>query len=353
MGLLGTLVGGITSLFGGFQQNANIDKQIAAQQQAQQTAAQYNKELAKYQNDLNMNMWQKVANYNSPANQRKLLTEAGLNPDLMYGNGSSSFSAPNAPNMTSGAPVSPVDMSALGSKKTAGQIAADVFALKNIDAQTRKTEQDTKKTGEETKILSADALTRLAQNEQAIQMSASQVYLNHAAARLSHSQAERVASEITKLNEECLNLQEQRNVFLAQIKDIDMSVIQKQFDMFMRSKEFDNIVAKTAAEIRKYDSESSLNRRQLKEMMGTYLSRLGNLRWEGENLRSQHRILGITEDTISFNLDYAKDYQLIMDGAGAAGAILNGLANALGSVANFKRGAPSYTTNNYNTVRTN
>lgn len=334
---IGAIVGGLSSLFGGFQQNANIDRQILAQKEAQRDAARYNMQLAKYQNDLNMEMWQKVANYNSPGNQRKLLTEAGLNPDLMYGNGSSSFSAPGAPNMVSGAPVSPVDMSALGSKKTAGQIAADVFALKNIDAQTRKTEQDTEKAGEETKILSADALTRLAQNEQAIRMSASQVYLNHAAARLSHSQAERVASEITKLNEECLNLQEQRNVFLAQVKDIDMSVVQKQFDMYMRSKEFDNIVAKTAAEIRKYDSEVSLNYRQLKEMIGTYLSRLGNLRWEGENLRSQYRILGITEDTISFNLDYAKDYRLIMDGAGAAGAILNGVSQALNGINNFKR----------------
>lgn len=48
----------------------------------------------------NYNMWQQQNEYNSPANQMKLLKEAGLNPMLVYGSGGHSFSASTAPTMT-------------------------------------------------------------------------------------------------------------------------------------------------------------------------------------------------------------------------------------------------------------
>lgn len=47
-----------------------------------------NKELAKYQYDLNLEMWNKQNEYNSPAKQMERLKAAGLNPNLVYGNGS-------------------------------------------------------------------------------------------------------------------------------------------------------------------------------------------------------------------------------------------------------------------------
>lgn len=44
--------------------------------------------IAKYQNDYNTQMWNKQNEYNSPAQQMKRIKEAGLNPALMYTQGS-------------------------------------------------------------------------------------------------------------------------------------------------------------------------------------------------------------------------------------------------------------------------
>lgn len=45
------------------------------------------KQLAKYQYDLNMQAWREQTAYNSPAAQMQRLADAGLNPNLVYGNG--------------------------------------------------------------------------------------------------------------------------------------------------------------------------------------------------------------------------------------------------------------------------
>jgi hypothetical protein len=50
----------------------------------------YNKKLATYQNDINIQNWNMQNEYNTPAAQRKRLEEAGLNPAQMYGGGSTS-----------------------------------------------------------------------------------------------------------------------------------------------------------------------------------------------------------------------------------------------------------------------
>lgn len=45
------------------------------------------KELSKYQYDLNLEQWNRANEYNSPAAQMERLKAAGLNPNLVYGNG--------------------------------------------------------------------------------------------------------------------------------------------------------------------------------------------------------------------------------------------------------------------------
>ena len=56
-----------------------------------------NKELAKYQYDLNMQAWREQNAYNAPDQQMARLQAAGLNPNLVYGSGA-------VGNTTSGVP---------------------------------------------------------------------------------------------------------------------------------------------------------------------------------------------------------------------------------------------------------
>lgn len=75
------LMGGIASAAGSLLDNIFAGSRIKKQLKA-------NKELAQYQFDLNRQQWQAENEYNSPKAQMQRLKEAGLNPNLVYGNGS-------------------------------------------------------------------------------------------------------------------------------------------------------------------------------------------------------------------------------------------------------------------------
>lgn len=53
-------------------------------------AQQYSRENADYANQMAIANWQMENNYNTPANQIQRLMDAGLNPNLIYGNGTAS-----------------------------------------------------------------------------------------------------------------------------------------------------------------------------------------------------------------------------------------------------------------------
>lgn len=75
------LMGGIASAAGSLFDNLFAGSRIRKQLKA-------NKELAQYQFDLNKQQWEAENEYNSPVAQMQRLKEAGLNPNLVYGNGS-------------------------------------------------------------------------------------------------------------------------------------------------------------------------------------------------------------------------------------------------------------------------
>lgn len=72
---LGSAVGGIA---GAKQSGRNVASQIKA-----------DREMAEYAYSKDLEMWQRQNEYNLPANQMKRMKDAGLNPNLMYGHGTS------------------------------------------------------------------------------------------------------------------------------------------------------------------------------------------------------------------------------------------------------------------------
>lgn len=146
--MFGAIANAFGSLIGAAGQNANINKQIAAQSRENEKNRQYNLQLAQMQNQWSIEQWERENEYNSPVNQMSRLKTAGINPNLAYSNGVSNLAAAS-PGMTSGAPSSPVDMSALGQRATLGQAIqlaltneAQRAAIDNTKAQTRKTLAD-------------------------------------------------------------------------------------------------------------------------------------------------------------------------------------------------------------------
>lgn len=91
----------------------------------------YNKELAEYQNDMNIENWNMQNTYNSPIEQRKRLEEAGLNPALMYGGGATSTA--NASSLPSYQQMG-VDIS--NNMLSAMQMAQMAANIRNTEADT-------------------------------------------------------------------------------------------------------------------------------------------------------------------------------------------------------------------------
>ncbi len=105
-----------------------------------------NMKLAKYAYSKQLEMWNKQNEYNSPSNQMKRLAQAGLNPNLVYGNGQAvgnttsdypKFSAPQLQRYQN----SEIMESALAYQNLQLQKAQ----IKNIEANTNKTNTETDK----------------------------------------------------------------------------------------------------------------------------------------------------------------------------------------------------------------
>lgn len=148
---ISSLVSGIFGVIGQRQQNKNIDKQIAAQREENAKMREYNLNLAKMQNQWNLDQWNRENEYNLPVNQMARLKQADLNPDLMYQNGTSGLTAASSPSMSSGAPATPQDMSAIGQKRTLGDTLQQAARDSLIGAQIKVLESQARKNNEEAK----------------------------------------------------------------------------------------------------------------------------------------------------------------------------------------------------------
>lgn len=91
----------------GFSSGLNLISDLFSQKQQNKN----NLELAKYTFDRNMEAWREQSEYNSPLNQLKRYQEAGLNPNLIYGqmDEGNASSAPQMSTPTSGR-ISPIDL---------------------------------------------------------------------------------------------------------------------------------------------------------------------------------------------------------------------------------------------------
>lgn len=166
--MFGAITAGVdfaSNLLGGLLNNGMSYKNARKLMTQQQ---EWNRQQAEWQNQVNIQNWQMQNEYNNPFNQMKRLQEAGLNPNLMYGNGSASTgnatSAPDAASVNSApmsAPRANFDFSRLGTD--AMQAAISLRQQDNNDklAQSQVDYNRAKVATEEAKALNLMAGTDL------------------------------------------------------------------------------------------------------------------------------------------------------------------------------------------------
>lgn len=146
---LGSVLGAGISSLGGLVGGAiqyNTNKKLLKQQN------QYNLEMSNLEWERNLDMWNRQNVYNSPVEQMRRLKEAGLNPNLMYGQGNVG-NASGAPEFS--APRSEINRynGDFGISQAANAVSNGINAyislqdkladIRNKDASTAKTNVDT------------------------------------------------------------------------------------------------------------------------------------------------------------------------------------------------------------------
>lgn len=244
----GLAVGGniVNSLFNrGSQNSANRqNKQLAEYQ------AQVNREAADLEWSRNLDLWNMTNEYNSPSMQMERLKAAGLNPNLVYGNGSAANTA-SSPSAYDAAKYDAPNISSYTGFNTGFDEAIAAYNNSRLNsAQTSNLESQ----GD---YVRAQTITEgLRQSQLLVQNARSEFDLN-LAHKLEETSIDTAFANLTKLNADT-RLSES-NIALNQSR-LELNEFQK----VLNQAQFDNLVANTAR--LKQDYNFSAFEQSLKEI---------------------------------------------------------------------------------------
>lgn len=249
---------------------------LAAQKKENQRNREYNLMLANKQNQWNFENWQMNNAYNSPAAQKARLEAAGLNADMMYGQGGISNISSSAPESTAGAPSSPMDWSSLASVNPVGTY----LDAKLKQAQIDNINADTKKKGHEAGILASDEAFRdawnsglLATQNVEIRVKSSSADLNEQKIKESQAFIQQIDANISEINaqierwrtqslNESRSLEIQSRLSDAQIKDYAASSNLKLEQAYSINQQLEPLIRQIESQTRNSDADTDLKSAQ-------------------------------------------------------------------------------------------
>lgn len=359
---IASLVGNIV---GSAQQNSNINAQISEQRKENALNRAWNQHMSELANRWSIEQWNRENEYNLPANVMARLRAGGVNPDLFYGNSGQNLAAAS-PNVTPTAASEPTDVSAIGQKATIGDITNNVVNQSLAAAQIRKLSADTGKSKQETenlkiegKILSADALTRAALNEQALEIGRSTIYVNRSIGKLNHKEAELASARITEASANANLLYEKAEEVKATIKNVNASTASIRFGMMMRSMEFRQRVAEFQEQIRVNNSSIRLNYEQAATYLATRAATVLNINADtalkSAGVKTQYttraeirartqmydkldRLVQIQGDQAAFDLGSDMTYKDLERGVNLVTGVIDSVSGVVGSAGSFISG---------------
>lgn len=328
--LFGDLATAGANLIGSFvnahTQNRNTDKAIAAQKEENERAYQRNLE-----------MWNKENAYNSPSEVIARLRAAGMNPNLAYG----------TPNVSAPSPDAPItDMSSMANKKSPVGAALEESVnarymnamIQNINAQTKKTEEEAKKTGAEYEAQMTynqyqnDILTGNLQEQKArIELNASQTDLNDMQSRESYTRIQNIMQSTNKMKAEIdeiaakiENLKEDTAIKRIE-KAFREPVLKAQMShLYAQSKLAGVTAAKTQEEFNQLAAASTYNLLMKKEQANNFF--LQGLVYQNTADELQVKI-----DMQNFDLQKKKEYEVLDD----VSKVAKTFSNVVGGIGSF------------------
>lgn len=205
--------------------------------QAAETSFERQKDLMALQNQYAVANWNRENNYNSPQEQMKRLKAAGLNPNLVYGNGAAGLQA--NPISAPSAPAAPMQATAPGNF---GSVVSDAVGAALGIAQAKKAGSETIAQDIENRYLSATLQERI-----------KSVAL----------QNDWTDNQTKKAIEETSNLAQQFGLLVAQQNILST-------DRQIREKELAKWDERFRKEMRAFDDQHNLSKEEYRRLYNTY-----------------------------------------------------------------------------------
>ena len=200
--LLGAGVGAASGLFGSIGANKRQKRAIAAQKEENRLAREWQKEMAEWYNRVERENLADERAYNDPSAVMARLKDAGLNPDLIYGNGASGLVDSNVAPAAMPSSVPPADVAGpIMGTPTAMESLFQGAAYAKMLAETKNIKADTSKKEGEVASLNIDNFVKAATTDNAIKLSGLEVQLTKAQAEYTFEQKSKLISEINDINE--------------------------------------------------------------------------------------------------------------------------------------------------------
>lgn len=326
---IGSVVSGISSIFGQSQQNRIQQKiareQLKAQAEENQKTREYNKALAEWQNSENIAQWNRENEYNSPSAQMKRYRDAGLNADLIYNQ--QNTSAPS-PVMTAGEAATSQDMSpmqrlvpernilqAAGSEISKG--IRSVLENNALVASTDKTKEEVK--------------GQKIENNYASQLFDGKLNLYGAQIDLSRATEDMTKKQIILADDTLKNTSKQRELWDAQSASYLASASKMKHDSELSDKKYAEYVRQFDATMRYKFQDLGLRSHQIDEMI--------NIAWDQADLYAQSvnqqggamaataSVQAIQEKLLTWTYEHA-DMQEFRNNLGAFVSAISSLTNS-------------------------
>lgn len=314
----------ISSLIG-----VNAAKKQANRQQ------QYNKELAEIQNQYNIAQWNRENAYNLPSAQIERLQEAGLNPNLIYGNPSNTAAA--SPFLTSGPAANFQNLPHLG---TAFGNAIDNYLklsqAKNINANTDKQTA-------ETDILRTNSQYQKAFNENRLKMEGLQIQLYEGQKEINEAQAENLRASTEglkastdKIREEIANIRQltdklSAETALADEKTIEQRIKNKWQDLYSKAD-----IERIRSEINRNNASANVSFEQAKTIALDYTIQaatkgeiIQQTIYDTESKKYSSYKMQISAEDARFELQDKKDWRGVKHTMDTASGIVDIVAGGL------------------------
>lgn len=248
----------IASGIGSFvQKKKNLNKYLNFQREENQKTRDYNLNLAKQQNQWNIDQWNRENEYNTPLNQMNRYKSAGLNPDLMYGQQNLSAASPE---MTSGEGATPMDYSPVANGPTIGEAASIAANARLTNAQAKLAESQADKVDAETvgQTINNDWLPKLLKGQTDI--NEADVKQKLADAGLKGKQIE-VAAEQIKVMQQSVKESQKK------IEDLQSQMENRTFQQVQSMLEYNLRKDKQRYEISEILSKVGLNHANIKRVL--------------------------------------------------------------------------------------